>query len=391
MNTNLSFIMGLSIGVAAVIAVVIAIWFKGKKQTGKLAQEQLLERLKEPLKAISFDALSKNTEEFLKLAGELLAKQTQIHQKELDNKKGLIEQTFTTMKERLKEVQELVVDFAKDRKQQFGEITAQLRSTTEQTSRLQETTSRIQSALASSKIRGQWGERMAEDILRLAGFIEGVNYRKQKAMESGRPDYTFLLPQNLIVNMDVKFPFDNYLHYLEAKEEPEKEKYKEQFLRDVKARIKEVTTRDYINPSQNTIDYVILFIPNEQIYAFINETDNSILDEALRNKVILCSPLTLYAILAVIRQAVDNFTLERTAGHILSLLGSFNKQWNIFIESMDRMGKRIEDAGNEFDALVSTRRQKLERPLKQIEELRMAKGINIEMLPDESESTGNKS
>lgn len=359
MNIYLSFIIGLVIGVFVVMVIYL--------------------KMKDSFKAISYDALLKNSEEFLKHAGEKFEDQTKIHQQELENKKGLIEQTFDAMKERLEAVQKSVTDSEKDRKQQFGAIAMQLQSVAEQSGR-------IQNALASSRMRGQWGERMAEDILRLAGFIEGINYRKQKALESGRPDYTFLLPQNLIVNMDVKFPFDNYLHYLEAKEESEKDRYKEQFLRDVKARIKEVTTRDYINPAANTIDYVILFIPNEQVYAFINETDSSILDEALKNRVIMCSPLTLYAILAVIRQAVDNFNLERTAGHILSLLGTFNKQWNIFIQSMDRMGNRIDDARREFDALVSTRRNQLERPLKQIEELRTEKGINIEMLPDENES-----
>ena len=381
MNIYLSFIIGLAIG----LAVAMVVWLRDRKQVGLFTQEQLLERLKESLKAVSFDALSKNTEEFLKLAGETLGKQTQIHEKELENKKGLIEQTFNLMRQRLDSVQELVANFEKDRRQQFGEVGAQLESAVEQTARLQETTSRIQNALASSKTRGQWGERMAEDILRLAGFIEGINYRKQKVLESSRPDYTFLLPQNLIVNMDVKFPFDNYMHYLEASENSEKERYKEQFLKDVKARIKEVTTRDYIDPSQNTIDYVILFIPNEQVYAFINETDNSILDEALRNRVILCSPLTLYAIIAVIRQTVDNFNLEKTAGQILSLLSTFKKQWNIFIESMDRMGKRIDDARKEFDALVSTRRHQLERPLKRIEELRTGKGSDAKMFPDQSE------
>jgi len=374
MNIYFSFIIGLSIGVI----VVIAVWFKARRG------------MENSFRAISSEALSKNSDEFFKLAKQTLESQSRIHKQELENKKGLIEQTFVGMKERLKEVQELIANLEKDRNQQFGAISNQMESAIEGTLRLQETTSKIQSALANSKIRGQWGERMAEDILRLAGFIEGINYRKQKVLETGRPDFTFLLPQNLIVNMDVKFPFDNYLQYLEAKQDPERERHKEQFLRDVKARIKEVTTRDYINPAQNTIDYVILFIPNEQVYAFINETDRLILDEALKNKVILCSPLTLYAILAVIRQAVDNFNLERTAGHIVSLLGTFNKQWDMFIESMDRMGKRIDDARREFDSLVSTRRNQLERPLKQIQELRTEKGINREILPDESEPVNDQ-
>jgi DNA recombination protein RmuC len=364
MNIYLSFVIGLFIG----ITVVMIIYFK----------------MKDSFKAISYDALIKNSEEFLKRADKEFTSQARIHQQELENKRGLIEQTFTAMKERLEVVQKSVADFEKDRKQQFGAVTAQLQTVAEQSAR-------IQNALASSRVRGQWGERMAEDILRLAGFIEGINYRKQKALESGRPDYTFLLPQNLIVNMDVKFPFENYLRYIEAKQDSEKERYKEQFLRDVKARIKEITTRDYIDPAQNTIDYAILFIPNEQVYAFINEADSFLLEEAMRNKVIVCSPLTLYAILAVIRQAVDNFNLERTAGHILSLLGAFNKQWVMFTESMDRMGKRIDDARKEFDALVSTRRQKLERPLRQIEQLRREKEINIEMLGDENEEVTQES
>ncbi|MFC1657827.1 DNA recombination protein RmuC [Candidatus Omnitrophota bacterium] len=363
MNIYLSFIIGLAIGIAAVML----IYFK----------------MKDSFKAISYDALLKNSEDFLKRAEKEFIGQSKIHRQELEGERGLIEQTFTSMKARLDEVQKSVADFEKDRKQQFGAITNLMTTVAGHSAH-------IQNALASSRIRGQWGERMAEDILRLAGFIEGVNYKKQKAQESGRPDFTFALPQDLIVNMDVKFPFENYLHYLETREEAEKTRYKDKFLKDVKSRIKEVTTRDYINPAANTVDYVILFIPNEQIYAFINEIDRSVLDEALKNKVILCSPLTLYAILAVIRQAVDNFNLERTAGHILSLLGAFNKQWDAFIKSMDKMGSKIDDARTEFDALVSTRRQQLERPLKRIEELRTAKGITIEMLPDEKEESAEE-
>ena len=111
--------------------------------------------------------------------------------------------------------------------------------------------------------------------------------------------------------MDVKFPLDNYVRFLEAPSEPEKAKYRNDFLRDVKIKVKEVTTRDYINPEQNTVDYVLLFIPNEQVYAFIHEQDNTILDEGIKNHVILCSPMTMFAVLAVIRQAVENFSLEK--------------------------------------------------------------------------------
>jgi DNA recombination protein RmuC len=126
------FILGLLLGLAAMLVFIL---LRGRGQAGQLNQEQLLERLKESLKAISFDALSKNTGEFLKLAGETLAKQTQVHQKELENKKELIEQSFVVMAKRLEEVQELVAGFKEDRKQQFGALTEQLKSASEQTVR----------------------------------------------------------------------------------------------------------------------------------------------------------------------------------------------------------------------------------------------------------------
>lgn len=339
--------------------------------------EAIIGNIKDSFGALSLEALSKNTGEFLKLANETLAKQTQTGEKELEGKKKLIDQTLEAMKEDLKGIETLVTTLERDREQKFGELTNQLRSTTEQTMKLRETTGKLHMALSSTKARGQWGERMADDVLRLAGFIEGVNYRRQKALETvgSRPDYTFLLPQDLIINMDVKFPLDNYLKYLEAEGNGDRERYKAQFLRDVKDRIKEVVTREYINPEENTVDYVIVFIPNEQVYAFINEHDNSLLDEALKNKVILSSPITLYAILAVIRQAVDNFNLEKTAAQIMSLLATFNKQWNFFINSFDKMGKKIEEAQREYNHLTSTRRNQLERPLRQIADLRQQRGF----------------
>jgi DNA recombination protein RmuC len=167
------------------------------------------------------------------------------------------------------------------------------------------------------------------------------------------------------------------MHYLETEAESDRVKYKGQFLKDVRNRIKEVTSRDYINPEDNTVDYMIVFIPNEQVYAFINENDFTLLDEALKNKVILCSPITLYAILAVIRQGVENFNLEKTAAQILSLLGTFNKQWEAFQDSMDKMGKRIDDAQDEFGKLMTTRRKQLEKPLQKIEELRKQRDISL--------------
>ncbi|MDY6853092.1 MAG: DNA recombination protein RmuC [Thermodesulfobacteriota bacterium] len=380
-------------GIALGLAFALALRFMHTKSADEMAEklfhqseaqrkasiDTVIENVKASFGSLSLDALSKATEEFLKLSKTKLESEREVCAKELDEKKLLIDQQLKRMSSELGNISTLVNELEKDRVEKFGELTTQLRTTSEQTTALMQTTNTLREALASTKARGQWGERMAEDVLRLAGFVEDINYLKQKTIEGSgsRPDFTFLLPQNLKVNMDVKFPLDNYVKFLEAGSELEKLKFRNDFLRDVKARIKEVTTREYINPDQNTVDYVLLFIPNEQIYSFIHEQDSSILDEGIKNRVVFCSPITLFAVLAVIRQAVDNFSLEQTSNEILSLLGNFKKQWVIFLKKLELLGKRIDDTKKEYDALIMTRRRQLERPIDKIEAIRTQRCVPI--------------
>jgi len=341
--------------------------------------DMIIENLKANFGNLSLNALSRSTEEFLKLARAKLESEREVGVKELDKKKSLIDLQLNRMTAELDNVSKLMKDLEKDRVEKFGQLSNQLQNASEQTASLIQTTNNLREALASSKARGQWGERMAEDVLRLAGFIENINYLKQKAVEGSRsrPDFTFLLPKNLKVNMDVKFPLDNYLKFLESESDVEKAKFRSDFLRDVRGRIREVSTRDYINPEQNTVDYVLLFIPNEQIYAFIHEQDSSILDDGIKNRVVFCSPLTLYAILAVIRQAVENFALEQTSNEILSLFGAFKKQWHEFMTRFEVLGKRITEAQTEYEALTTTRKRQLEKPLNELESLRTQRNLPL--------------
>jgi len=371
------FVIGIIIGslIGYLIAYILA---KRKAKTAQELAEELFERnesrLKESFGNLSFEALKKSLE-----------MQRDQGVSELDTKKELIDRQLVNMSAELEKVSTLMKDLEKDRAEKFGQLSEHLKLASEQTSELRQTTNTLREALVSSKTRGQWGERMAEDVLRLAGFIEGVNYLKQKSIdEVGTiPDFTFLLPNGLRVNMDVKFPFDNYVKFLDSDSQSEKETYRDKFLKDVKSRVKEITTREYINPEQNTVDYVILFIPNEQIYAFIHEQDYRILDDAIRNKVVFCSPVTLFAVLAVIRQAVENFALSATSNEILTHLGTFQKQWEKFIEKLEIVGRRIGDAQREYESLITTRVRQLEKPLREIENLKSQQ--NLQLPPDEKD------
>lgn len=281
----------------------------------------------------------------------------------------------------LHRVAELVTELGRSSAQRFGQVDESLRSHAEVAGHLADTTRALRDALTNPQARGQWGERMAEDVLRLAGFVEHVNYRKQTQLDggTGRPDFTFDLPKGHVLYMDVKFPMAAYLRYLEVGNDAERQAHLKAFLRDVRARVRELARREYAQESDRPcVDYVLLFLPNEQLAGFIHEHDPALLDEAMIQRVVMCSPLTLFAFLGVIRQAFDNFVIEQTSDEILQLIGRFGQQWQKYTDSAEKVKKRLDSVQNEFDQLVGARRRALERPLAQLEELRVRRGLPVE-------------
>jgi len=360
--------------VLVLAATVVVLALRGRTRPEALAEE--VRRLADEQRRASAQerdaAIHAAVQQVVTSGKAVLDAERELAGRDLQGQRSLIDQRLEVLDAKLGEVSALMRDLEAGHEHRHGELTKQLSLHGDGVAALVQTTQSLREALSSTKARGQWGERMAEDVLRLAGFVENVQYRKQKALERSRsiPDYTFFLPNDLLLHMDVKFPLDNYLRYCEAASDLERRRYRDDFLRDVRARVKELSSRDYIDPSGGTVDFVLLFIPNEQLYSFLHEHDGALLDEAVRHRVVFCSPLTLFAVVALIRQMVENFQLARTSDEILALLGEFIDQWGRFKTQMEKVGQRIESAGREYEALVGTRTRGLEKPLLKIEQLR---------------------
>jgi len=292
-----------------------------------------------------------------------------------------LDQVHAEMRGELAKVTEMLSALGQTSAQKFGEVESSLKAHMEIANTLSESTQALRSALANPQARGQWGERMAEDVLRLAGFVENVNYRKQTQIDgaTGRPDYTFDLPKGQQLFMDVKFPMAAYLRYLEAGTDAERDAHLKAFLRDVRARVRELAKREYASTGSGaSIDNVLLFIPNEQITGFIHQHDPSLLDDAMGQQVVMCSPLTLFAFLGVIRQAYDNFMIEQTSDEILQLIGKFGTQWTKYADQIDKIKRRFQGVEKDFEALTTTRRRALERPLQELEAIRQQRNLPVD-------------
>ena len=174
--------------------------------------------------------------------------------------------------------------------------------------------------------------------------------------------------------MDVKFPLDNWLRFSHAATDDERIKFKKEFERDVKARIKEVQKRDYVSPEEGTLDYVLLFIPNEQVYGFIQEAFPGLVDEAMGQKVVLCSPFSLYAVLGVVRQAFDHFHFTQATQEVLKLIGQFGATYETFKERFTELGERLGKLSELYDDIEQKSFKRLDASVAKIDRVRKGEG-----------------
>ncbi len=290
---------------------------------------------------------------------------------DLDSRAQAVRRDYDAVTEKLKEVTTMVQGFQKDGSERFGSVTEAIQEQARVAQNLDTTARELNRVLSDNQTRGQWGERMAEDILRLHGFIEGVNYKKQTTTEMGRPDFTFDLPGNTKLYMDVKFPLDNYSQFIAAETDGERAEFKKNFIRDVKTHVRSLAERTYSAGSRdNSIDFVLLFVPNESVYKFIHEADSEVIDEALDKKLVICSPITLYAVLGIVNQATESFKIEKNTQELMVRLGNFKNQWDEFIKKMETTEKQIGTAQESFSKLIGVRQRGLDKTLDKVLELK---------------------
>jgi DNA recombination protein RmuC len=280
----------------------------------------------------------------------------------LTNHEKLLTEITRNLQKELSESQKGVVDL----KTQNAAIREQLANTAKITEGLQVSTEGLKNLLANNRLRGEWGEQVAEDLLMAAGFVEKVNYVKQATTNEGRPDFTILLPDGYKLNVDAKFPFDDLITYQEAKTDTDKKRALNAFSTAVKNKIREVSTKDYIDPENQTLDFVLMFIPNEMIFSFVYEKLPDINEYASRQKVVLAGPFGFTAVLRLVLQAHKNFHHEKSLVQILGLISKFQEEYQKFGESMERLGKQLETAQKTFTEVEGTRNRQLTRVVEQI-------------------------
>lgn len=227
----------------------------------------------------------------------------------------------------------------------------------------------LQEILQPPKLRGGLGEQFLGELL--AQVLPSQFFTLQYQFSTGdRVDAVIRLGERL-VPIDSKFPLDNFKRIMDCKTDEERKSWQKVFYKDVRRHIDEIASK-YILPNEGTYDFALLYIPAENVYYETITKDESIGEEksilnyALKKKVIPVSPNSLFGYLQVIVLGLRGLKIEKDAQRILDFLSVLNKELEAFQGDFQLVGKHITNALNKFED-ARRRLDKFSIKLEQIE------------------------
>lgn len=289
-------------------------------------------------------------------------------QTDLKNKKDAIETAIKRLYDELKHSNKKVEDAERERIGSFRELKKELEQQKTITEQLSVTTDGLRRVLSNNQLRGQFGEQVAEDLLKMAGFVKGVDYHLNKGLKEspGRPDLTIFLPDKTKINVDAKFPFANLQKAVDTQDAPTRREHLKAFEGDIREKIKQVATRDYINPEENTVDFVIMFIPNEMVFSYIYDKMHDVWSGAMKQKVVFAGPFSFTAILRMVRQSYETFRYQKNVQRIITYIKTFETEFKKYNLEFEKIGDRISSLSNQYDLVNTTRTKQLMRTVDRI-------------------------
>lgn len=312
---------------------------------------------------------------------QVLSTEKEIIQTDLLNKERSIRHLVEALKSEIDERQKEIRNLEQDRNKSFSAIRESIVQHQEITKELKTTTESLAKVLSNNQQRGEWGERIIEDILQNSGLIEGMHYTRQKKLGSttDRPDITLILDNKRLVPIDVKFPYSEIQKLAVAETKIQKAEHEKQFAIDIKNKIKKVA--EYIRPEEDTMDYAILFVPNEMVFSFINQKYPELITEAMRMRVMIVSPFTFLIVARIIMEGYRNFMMESNLRSIVKHIGEFTKEWQMFIDEFDKLGSSIIKLDENYRKIRETRHKQMSKKIGQIEKFQ-SQGQPLSVIQD---------
>ena len=432
-------ILAIIIGVAAgaVIGFVIARG-KGKEKQNTIDKlqwqldiekqnaQQIQTNLEKQIESIKADCDKRIAEvkaDAGKQTADTLATQEKRHEQAIKAQQELFDATMAKVTAQLKSatddmLKERQKEFAESRNTNLGQIVNPLRETIEKMKQTMSESTLKQTELSSemkvnlenmmkhsdaakqsadelarvfkhkSKVQGDWGERVLDELLESQGLTEGVHYETQATMRDAsgnvvktdtggnlRPDVIMHIDSNRDIIIDSKVSLTAFWDYVNAENEDERQKHLKAHIDSVQKHVKELSKKDYssyIKAPKVKMDYVIMFVPHTGALWTALNAQPDLWRKAMEMNVFIADEQTLFAALRMISltwtqiaQAQNHEKVYELANEILDRVGKFMKSY----ESIGKAIKNAQDAYEEGEKKLAPSGQSIIQTCAKLERL----------------------
>jgi DNA recombination protein RmuC len=382
----LAFVVGLAVG--------LFIWMKSKsnatdleKQVAVLEAEQTADKEKQ--------AWLENAEEKLKdsfgaLAGEVLKSNSEAFANATrKDVKSVIDPLTTNLTNLDKYVRELEAN----RQGAYKSIETELSNIKEVNAMLQGSTNSLSEALRSPTVRGRWGEMELRRVVEMSGMEKHISFEEQVSGEKGIPDMVVHLPNGGELPVDAKFVMNQFIDAIESSDEKERKQLMQNHVTAMKTQINSLGLKKYFDQFDSAPPFVIMFVPNEACVSSAYERDKTLLEYALDKKVLLCSPVTLLALLRSVAFGWQQHEVTKNAVKITKEGKELYSRLGVFAQHFIDMGASLEKSVGKYNEAVGSFDTRLVPSITRFKELGVSDneiGIpcEIDRIPSEIKKKG---
>ena len=331
--------------------------------TNKRFEEQMnLEAIMaDKFKALSAEAISDNSDKFLKDANEKIG---------------------TLVKPLSEELKRIETERAKSQ----GSLTQQITTLAQNNKALEQETRNLSTALKRPEVRGAWGEIQLRRVVELSGMTAYCDFEEQvsvPALNGGldRPDMVVRMPNNRTIVIDAKTPMNAYLTATESETEEEREKALVKHSGQVKERARNLSQKKYWQAFDRSPDFVVMFLPGEFLLQPALEREPDLMDWAMQNKVVIATPNTLMALLKTVEMGWREVRLARDAEEVGKLGRQIHERLQTWAEHMVKMGNSLNQTVRHFNSGVGSLESRVLTSARRFKELGVSSNQEIPEIP----------
>ena len=331
--------------------------------------EKAEEKLREAFDSLASNSLRHNAEAFLKQAQMQMTGVLNEVRGDWNTQKSEMQNLMTPVRENLDKLDGHVRSLEEKREGAYQALDQQLKGLVAAQQELQTTTVTLSQALKSSSVRGQWGEVQLRRVVELAGMEPHVAFEEQVTGDSGRPDMVVHLPGSGSLPVDAKTPMTAYLEATDARDDEAYKKNMKAHASAVRSRMRELGQKAYWEQFEKAPEFVVMFVPVEASVSAAFVEEPNLLDDALKNKVLIATPVTLLALLKAVAYGWQQQAMSENARQIADEGKKLYQRMEPFFGHLNNLRRHIDQTVESYNQSIGSLELRVLPSMRRFQEL----------------------